>query len=258
MIRRNSGRSKFISLLMVLTMVFSMIMPMGVWAASGDLSISPSGDKTFTPVTEGYSPVTPYTVEVSNTTTGALINVTVAVSTDEFLINGNVTTTPAVIAASLTTTPASFEIKPKDDLPVGTYTATVTIEADGGATTSFIVTQAVNSTGPASTNIVDISGPGNKMIVGDYLVDLNEASDKFTLNNFIKMAQTAYDSNTSGYPIYHVYYYTGEDNLGNPIWIDLVTMEEIAPEDIEDMNGTGQFVYTDEDLWLDSEVFGPQ
>lgn len=54
MIRKDSGRSKFISLLVILTMVFSMIMPMGAWALPAEVtSIEVTTPPTKIVYTEG-------------------------------------------------------------------------------------------------------------------------------------------------------------------------------------------------------------
>ena len=54
MIRKDSGRSKFISLLVILTMVFSMIMPMGAWAMPAEVtSIEVTTPPTKIVYTEG-------------------------------------------------------------------------------------------------------------------------------------------------------------------------------------------------------------
>ncbi len=155
MIRKDSGRSKFISLLVILTMVFSMIMPMGAWAIGSELNYeitNNSGSSTFPALTAGYTSVTELNVNVS-TTTGTQTNVTVSLSgTNASSFEFNAGTTTAAMG-TITTTASAFTVKAKPSLAAGTYIATVNITSDQEPAPngrSFNITQIVNPGSPAS------------------------------------------------------------------------------------------------------------
>lgn len=156
MISRNSIRFKFIALLTVMTMVFSMSAPMGAWAATTEITktiTNNSGSSTFPALTAGYGSVTALNVEVS-TTTGSQTNVTASFSgtnagSFKFEFGGNTTTTAAM--GTLTTTPSLLKVMPKTGLSAGTYTATVNITStEEPSGTSFDIIQVVNAAPPAS------------------------------------------------------------------------------------------------------------
>ena len=100
------------------------------------ISLSPFDDKTFTTKTEGYGPVAVHTVDVSNTGTEDTGELTVSLSgtnADSFTLSK---TTIADIAANGSD---DFTVVPKTGLPVGTYTATVTVSSDTVTPKSFDV-----------------------------------------------------------------------------------------------------------------------
>lgn len=243
MIRKDSGRSKFISLLIVMTMVFSMIMPMGAWAVGSELAHDVSGNThTFASLKENYTSVVKLDVNI-NTTTGSQTNVMVnltGTNADSFELefNGVVTTTAAI--DTLTTTPAQFKVMPKSGLAIGTYTATVKITSDqeqypNGI--SFTVTQAVV---PAyATNHVGSINTPNVLLIGEYAFTLSTTNANYDLNNFIKGAKTAYANPADNY---HVYLH-----VGNGVWFDLVTDQTLTTPitDLDTINGDGLFTYLD-------------
>ncbi|WP_431027700.1 S-layer homology domain-containing protein [Lysinibacillus sp. LZ02] len=108
-------------------------------------------NQTFISLTAGYTSGTQETktLTIQNTGTGSLANVAVALSgadASSFDI-----TQPQ--ATSLTgTDSATFTVKAKDGLAVGTYTATVTVSADNLTPVTFTVTQVVNP--------VSVTAPG--------------------------------------------------------------------------------------------------
>lgn len=150
MISRNSIRFKFIALLTVMTMVFSMSAPMGAWAVGTEITktiTNNSGSSTFPALTAGYGSVTALNVEVS-TTTGSQTNVTATFSgtnadSFEFEFGGSTTTTAAM--GTLTTSPSLLKVMPKMGLSAGTYMATVNITStEEPSGMSFNITQVVN------------------------------------------------------------------------------------------------------------------
>lgn len=161
MISRNSIRFKFIALLTVMTMVFSMSAPMGAWAVGGLLEHDVTGnDHTFTQLQEGYSAgdITPLSVNVT-VTTGSHTNVTATLegtNADSFEFNSGTTT--ASMGEVSVTTPAAFTVKPKTTLTQGSYQATVRIASDGDGTgVTFNITQVV-TTPPAASYALTLQG----------------------------------------------------------------------------------------------------
>ncbi|WP_409345211.1 Ig-like domain-containing protein [Paenibacillus sp. MBLB4367] len=99
-------------------------------------------DQTLSALTQGYESGTQETrtIPVMNIGTGNLMNLSVTLSganANDFVM----TQRDSTLASNATT---SFDIHAKDDLPAGTYTATVTVSADHMTPVTFIVTQAVN------------------------------------------------------------------------------------------------------------------
>ncbi|WP_170841489.1 choice-of-anchor D domain-containing protein [[Clostridium] fimetarium] len=102
--------------------------------------LNPFDDKTFSPVTVGYSPVTAYDVNLSNTGTRATGELTVSLSgtnADSFTLSK---TTIASLEANGSN---SFSVVPKTGLAVGTYTATVTVSGDNITPKSFNISFTV-------------------------------------------------------------------------------------------------------------------
>lgn len=102
-------------------------------------------DKTLTALTEGYVSGTQETrtITITRTGTGTLANLSVALSgTDahQFELAG-----PAATTLNDATPATTFTVKAKDNLPLGTYNATVTVKADQMTNRTFAVTQAVNA-----------------------------------------------------------------------------------------------------------------
>lgn len=237
MIRKDSGRSKFISLLIVMTMVFSMIMPMGAWAVSSELSHNvPGSAHTFADLQVGYEvgDITPLSVQVSNNTTAAQLTVTaVLAGTDasSFEITGG------TIGTVSTTTPSVFSVKPKLGLAEKVYTATVNIKIDGVTNTSFTVTQEILP--EYATNHVGSINTPNVLLIGEYAFTLSTTNNNYDLNNFIKGAKTAYANPAENY---HVYLH-----VGNGVWFDLVEDQTLTTPiaDLDTINGDGLFTYLD-------------
>ncbi|MNI13877.1 Endo-1,4-beta-xylanase A precursor [compost metagenome] len=118
--------------------------------------------QSLTDLIQGYDSGTQETrpVSITNTGTGDLINLSVTlIGTNA---NNFVTTQPS---SNLTSgNAASFDIHAKDDLPAGTYTATVTIAADHMTPVTFTVTQSVNlPNAPANPQSLAAVG-GNRQV----------------------------------------------------------------------------------------------
>ena len=108
-------------------------------------SIAQIGNQILTDLTAGYGSGTQEskTITISRTGTGNLTNIGVSLSggnTDSFML-----TTPSAITLDDITTSAVFTIKAKDNLAVGTYSASVKITADNMAAVTFTVKQVVDA-----------------------------------------------------------------------------------------------------------------
>ncbi|MGG4146742.1 S-layer homology domain-containing protein, partial [Paenibacillus algorifonticola] len=110
--------------------------------AAASYSIAAITDQTLAALVQGYESGTQEnkTVPVMNTGTGDLLNLSAALSganANDFVISQP----DSILTGSEST---SFDIHVKDDLPAGTYTATVTVSANHMTPVTFNVTQAVN------------------------------------------------------------------------------------------------------------------
>ncbi|MBA2936982.1 S-layer homology domain-containing protein [Paenibacillus sp. CGMCC 1.16610] len=119
-------------------------------------------NQTLTELTQGYISGTQETktIDITNTGTSDLLNLSAAVSGDhanDFVITQPSETLMSGAAAT------SFTVKVKDGLPAGTYTATVTLSATHMTDVTFTVTQAVNLlNSPANPqNLVATGGDRN-------------------------------------------------------------------------------------------------
>lgn len=106
-------------------------------------TISALGDRTAAPLIQGYTPGTQETVTVafSNTGTADLTNVSAVLDGTH---SGNFEITQPAETLTSGAAATSFTVKAKDNLPAGTYTATITVKANNMADVSFAVTQAVH------------------------------------------------------------------------------------------------------------------
>jgi uncharacterized repeat protein (TIGR02543 family) len=115
------------------------------------ISLNQSGTYAFPTVTEGYGAQTAKSVTINNTGNQATGALTIALSSSSaFILSA---TSVSSIAAGGSN---SFTIRPNLNLPAGTYTATVTVSAASGNTTSiasksFTVSFTVNA--PANYGI---------------------------------------------------------------------------------------------------------
>ena len=113
--------------------------------------IEPIDNQTLTPLTEGYASGNQpeKAITITNAGTQELTNLSVALSgTDK----DSFTVTQQPLASLGAGSPTTFKVKAKDGLATGTYTATVTIEADNMTAQTFTVTQIVNA---ASTYLIE-------------------------------------------------------------------------------------------------------
>ncbi|MCT6923027.1 S-layer homology domain-containing protein [Metasolibacillus sp.] len=122
-----------------------------VYRAAPTYTIEAIGNQTFTALTAGYPNNTQETktLTITNTGTGSLTDVAVALSG----ANANAFEITQPSLANLPSTGSTtFEVKAKDGLATGTYTATVTVNAASLTSVTFTVTQVVN---PAPTYTID-------------------------------------------------------------------------------------------------------
>ncbi len=118
------------------------------------ISLDKTGTYTFTEATVGYSALTPATVTVTNTGTGATGNLSVALSgTDASSFTLSKTSLSGLSANGSDT----FTIVPKDGLAAKTYTATVTVSGENDISATFNVSFTVN---PLYTVTFNANGHG--------------------------------------------------------------------------------------------------
>ena len=110
-------------------------------------SIEEIGSQTMDQLEEGYASgtQTPRSVTISNTGTGRLESLSVALGGGE---DSSFEITQPLTKRLNSSAATTFEIKAKDGLAAGTYTETVTISADNMVPVTFQVTQAVDSGTP--------------------------------------------------------------------------------------------------------------
>lgn len=120
---------------------------------TASIALDPGTSQTFPVVPEGYGPVQPLEITVNNTgnvDTGRL-NITLSGN------NANRFTVDKTVIENIGTDSnigASFQVKPKTDLPAGTYTATVTVSGTKVVSRSINVSFTV--TASPSTPVVII------------------------------------------------------------------------------------------------------
>ncbi len=132
--------------------------------AAPTYTIAPITNQSLTALTQGYESGIQETknISVMNTGSGDLENLSVTLSgghADDFTI-----TQPesATLTGSEST---SFDIVANDDLPAGTYTATVKVSADRMTPVTFTVTQSVNlPDAPANPQNLEAAG-GDRQVV---------------------------------------------------------------------------------------------
>ena len=105
-----------------------------------EISLNPSGNKTFAAVEEGYGTQTPHSVTINNIGTKPTGDLTIALSD-----SGNFTLSKTNIGNIAVGKSDSFTIAPKNGLFAGTYSATVTISGANITTHSFAVNIVVKS-----------------------------------------------------------------------------------------------------------------
>lgn len=81
----------------------------------------------------------------------------------------------------------------------------------------------------------------NTLLLGEYAFELDNTKSQYTLNNDLKAAHTAYNSEKDiNKPAqYHIYYYTGS------AWYDLVNDATLTHpiSNLNDINNGGMFLY---------------
>ncbi len=128
-----------------------------VTAATYGISLSQSGQYTFPAQNEGYDPVTPLTVTVSNTDNQKTGGLNVALSgRDADSFNLSADTIDSIAAGE----DGTFTVAPGDGLTSGTYKATVTVSGSNVTGKSFTISFTVNGMTPTGYDIT-IENDGN-------------------------------------------------------------------------------------------------
>ena len=121
-------------------------------------AIADGGSHTFAGAVAGYGPIAATSFTVSNTGSGAMTDLDVALSgADATSFTIDKTALDPTLASGGTT---SFTIKPNDGLAAGTYAATVTITDANIASYAFTVNFAVSGSGGVTVPVVSGSGGG--------------------------------------------------------------------------------------------------
>ena len=90
----------------------------------------------------------------------------------------------------------------------------------------------------------------NIMIIGDYVFDLNDPNNQYTVNNMIKAFQTAYWNEST--ESFEYYFHSPSANK----WQNRVSREFIEDQDIPLMNGDGTYRYWNmEPINLEAELY---
>ncbi len=105
-------------------------------ASTYEITLAPSGDKTFAAQTVGYSPVSGHSVTINNIGNQATGVLTVALSGTD---GDSFTLSQTSISSITPGGSASFTVSPKDNLSVKAYTATVTVSGNNGISETFDV-----------------------------------------------------------------------------------------------------------------------
>ncbi|MCL1905741.1 MAG: InlB B-repeat-containing protein, partial [Clostridiales bacterium] len=119
------------------------------------IGVASGGSHTFTAALTGYAPITPTGLTVSNTGTGAMTDLDIALSggsASDFTLD--MTSLNKTLASGGTT---SFTIKPNDGLGVGNYTEVVTITDANITSYTFTVSFTVSA---VTTHTVTFNGNG--------------------------------------------------------------------------------------------------
>lgn len=140
---------------------------------------------TFEDQIEGYSSVTPVTITATKTGTGDITNLNAALSgtnADSFTLGAlDITTLDATVTSS------TFTIQPKDNLPAGIYTATITVTSNENVSKSFDVSFTVNS------EILEISEVPSTVEITRDEDTLTAELEKEDGNEFTTSAAVTYD-----------------------------------------------------------------
>jgi len=150
------------------TMPASALTLYAQWTAIPTYSIIPLSNVMMNPLTAGYASGAQEmkTVTVTRMGTGDLASLATALSgtnASSFTITQSVATTLDSGTPSTT-----FTVKPKDGLPAGTYTATVTVSATNMTPVAFTVTQVVNRAGGGGS-----TSSASPVTTDDLVIDRN-------------------------------------------------------------------------------------
>jgi hypothetical protein len=127
----------------------------------------------------GYDPQTPISVTISNTGNQPTGDLTVALSGDNH--GSFALSTPTIESIDADGSPLSFTVTPNTGLPVGVYTATVTVSGGNGIDASFDVSFEVKA--PVFTTISEMaaylgSATGGTLLLDPIPLKLNIAIDE--------------------------------------------------------------------------------
>jgi len=156
-----------------------------VWQRMPFWGIHLTGDHTFPPATVNYGAQTPHIATVTNTGNQPTGTLTVALSganPDSFILSTTSLTSIAVGGAT------TFTVAPNTGLPVGTYTATVTVSGGNNIEAVFVVSFTVNAVGGGavggggSDNTGNSGTPSSAITPGTTLAPAQHPSSMDTAN----------------------------------------------------------------------------
>ncbi len=146
-------------------------------------SIAPLTDVTLDELTAGYASGSSRTVTVTRTGTGVLDNLSVSLSGADagaFELAG-----PSAVRLDDATPSATFEVRSRDGLAKGNYTAAVTVRADRMADRTFAVGLTVHPSQDATLRALSVSAgtlsPSFAADVTDYDVNVPHEIDAITV-----------------------------------------------------------------------------
>lgn len=141
----------------------------GVTVNAPTYTTAPIANQTLATLPLGYAPGSQEvkTIEIANTGTGRLTNLATALSGAD--ASRFVMTQPLTATLNSGAPGTSFTVQAKDGLPVGTYTATVTLSADLIADVTFTVTQVVNVSLKGDVNGDGFVTPADALYITKYV-----------------------------------------------------------------------------------------
>lgn len=150
---------RFFSLLLAMCVaVYALTAPATALAATQQLTVTAP---TFTAVAEGYTQPAAKPITIKNTGEAWITSISISIDSDNFLLKkpeGNI-----ILAPDVSTNDKEYTIQPKAGLPMGEYTAVITVEYGSGqtatATVSFTVKEAGEEWQPPTLGVPDKNAP---------------------------------------------------------------------------------------------------